>query len=476
MPAVALLAAAAAVVPLPGAPAALARFEGAAAPAQPFAAAPVPRHPFMAPNGRSNIHVDAFQSDTNTALGPLGRGGVRTRSASEAAHECASIAFDRRGRLVTVCVGLSEPRLQLLDPHSLATLAQLDLPPRPSGPDALTNFSGGGYFYLDHRDRAVVPTTTRHVRIIAVRGRRLVPVADRDLTRAVGAGDAILSALPDWDGRLWFASRRGVVGWVGRRGGRPHARRLHEAIGNSFAVGPDGGVYVVTDAALYRLVAAPRGRVRIAWRAAYPNTGERKPGQTEAGSGTTPTLMGHRLVAITDNADPMAVLVLDRRTGRRVCRVPVFARGASATDQSLVATERTLVVENNFGYAGPAAVAGGRSTTPGLTRVDVTPHGCHTVWRSREIAPSAVAKLSLGGGLVYTYAKPPRADGLDGWYLTAIDVRTGRTAFRVLGGAGALFNNNFAPVTLGPDGTAYLGVLGGIVSWRDRRPAPRFTG
>ncbi len=473
MPAAALLAAAA-VVPLPVPPATLPRFEGRPARARPFTAAAVPRHPYMAPNGRSNIHVDGFQSDANTVRGPLGRGGVRVRSADEAAHECASIAFDRRGRLVTVCVGLVQSQLKLLDPRTLGTLAQVDLPPR-AAPGSLTTFSGGGYFFLDDRDRAVVPTTTRHVVIVAVRGRRLVTAADRDLTGVVRPGDGIVSALPDWRGRLWFASSRGVVGWIGRRGGRPHARALREPIGNSFAVAPDAGVYVVTDGALYRLVASRRG-VRVAWRAPYATTGARKPGQTEAGSGTTPTLMGDRLVAITDNADPMAVLVLDRRTGRRVCRVPVFAPGASSTDQSLVATERTIVVENNFGYTGPASVAGGRSTTPGLTRVDVTGGGCRKVWRSRERSPSAVAKLSLEAGLVYTYAKPPRTDGVDAWYLTAIDVRTGHTAFRALVGAGAIFNNNFAPVTLGPDGTAYLGVLGGLVAVRDRRPAPRFTG
>jgi hypothetical protein len=104
--------------------------------------------------------------------------------------------------------------------------------------------------------------------------------------------------------------------------------------------------------------------------------------------------------------------------------------------------------------------------------VDVEDGGCHTVWRSREIAPSAVAKLSLAAGLVYTYTKPARADGPDAWYLTALDVRTGGIAFQRLGGEGLGFNNNYAPVTLGPDGTAYLGVLGGIVAWRDREPAP----
>jgi hypothetical protein len=80
-----------------------------------------------------------------------------------------------------------------------------------------------------------------------------------------------------------------------------------------------------------------------------------------------------------------------------------------------------------------------------------------------------VPKLSLAGGLVYAYTKPARGDGVDGWYPTAIDVRTGRTVFKRLGAAGTTFNNHYAPVTLGPDGSAFLGVLGGIVAWRDRR-------
>ena len=54
-------------------------------------------------------------------------------------------------------------------------------------------------------------------------------------------------------------------------------------------------------------------------------------------------------------------------------------------------------------------------------------------------------------------------DGLDAWYLTALDFRTGRTVYRRLAGTGFGFNNNYAPVTLGPDGTAYVGVLGGLV-------------
>jgi hypothetical protein len=43
--------------------------------------------------------------------------------------------------------------------------------------------------------------------------------------------------------------------------------------------------------------------------------------------------------------------------------------------------------------------------------------------------------------------------------------RTGRTVYRRLAGTGYGFNNNYAPVTLGPDGTAYVRVLGGVVAF-----------
>ena len=42
-----------------------------------------------------------------------------------------------------------------------------------------------------------------------------------------------------------------------------------------------------------------------------------------------------------------------------------------------------------------------------------------------------------------------------------------RTAWRKYAGSGLSFNNNYAGVALGPDGTAYLGVVGGIVRLRD---------
>src|SRR5947208_956813 len=103
-------------------------FIGTAAKAKPVSAPSVPSHPFMAQNGRSNIHDDAYMTDTYTGSGPLGRNMQRISTFQ--ASECASVTFDRAGRIVAVCVGIDHPRLVLLDPASLDLLAAFDLPPR----------------------------------------------------------------------------------------------------------------------------------------------------------------------------------------------------------------------------------------------------------------------------------------------------------------------------------------------------------
>src|SRR4051794_36311266 len=345
--------------PIPGDPTAdLPSFQGRTATPRRLKADEPPRHPFMAPNGRSNIHDDGFQSDSYWRAGPLGRGMTVTSTFQVA--DCASVTFDSHGRIVTVCVGLQGPRLVLMDPHTLATLATMSLPPRMTGgAGVLTDFAGGGYFYLDNHDRAVIPTTTRHVYVVKVNSSPGFSLErDYDLTGVVPSGDKIISALPDWSGRLWFATTGGRVGTVNPR---RVAALAGEEIENSFAVDATGGVYVVSNKALYRFAAGPR----VVWRRVYKNSGIAKPGQVDAGSGTTPTVMSGGRVAITDNADPMNVVVYRTSGGHRICEQPVFGKGASATDNSLIAARNSIVVENNYGYK-PAATEEGGSTTPGI--------------------------------------------------------------------------------------------------------------
>ena len=99
--------------------------------------------------------------------------------------------------------------------------------------------------------------------------------------------------------------------------------------------------------------------------------------------------------------------------------------------------------------------------------LDADGNSCHKVWHSNERAPSVVPKLSRGNGLIYVYTKDPQPDNSDTWYLTAIDFRNGNTVWKRLAGEGLGYNNHYAPITLGENGTAYVGVLGGLVALRD---------
>ena len=210
----------------------------------------------------------------------------------------------------------------------------MPLPPRQTGTgNPFSNFAGGGYFYLDHRDRAVVPTADRHDRDRprAPGRRRCAGARRRPHRRGRAAGDAIIAVMPDWRGRIWFATharRRRLRPALGR--GRARWRRASRSGTRSRSTSAAAS----TSSPTRRSTGSRPGRggVRTVWRARYPNIGVIKPGQTQAGSGTTPTLLGRRLVAITDNADPMAIRVYQRtrraRGRRLVCRQPVFEPGA----------------------------------------------------------------------------------------------------------------------------------------------------
>ena len=222
---------------------------------------------------------------------------------------------------MTICVGLDRPVLAISIPNTLEPLATFDLPPRQpgGGGNPFTDFSGGGYFYLDRRDRAVAPTTTRHIYVVGeTAGPGLALRHDYDLTGAVPAATTRSSPrCPTGMGGSGSPRPRGWSAGSTDAPARSTPARLTSPIGNSFAVDELGGVYMVTDRALYRLEAR-HGRVRVVWRHGYPNDGTVKPGQTQAGSGTTPTLIAHgRFVAITDNADPVHIIVFQRRAHPR---------------------------------------------------------------------------------------------------------------------------------------------------------------
>jgi hypothetical protein len=442
-------------------------YDGHAVEAQPIVLS-VPQHPGLAANGASTMHDDGWATDSYQGPGPLGRDPEVTTSWF-GLEECATLAFDPDGRLVGLCGDRTGPKMHLLDPETMRPVKTLDLPDREkSDKKPWEDLCGGAYFYLDAQARAVVATTDR--RVLTVDSDGLKVLDEVDLSDVVPDDDCLVALLPDWDGNTWYVTQDGRVGVAGGTGD-PTPLDLAGEIANSIAA-DDTGVYLVTTEALVKVALDKHRQPEVLWQRAYDHGSEQKPGQLSAGSGTTPTVLPSGLVAITDNADPqMHVQFYDTLDGSMVCQAAVFGEGESASDNSLVAVgDASVVVENNYGYRAPWTTMAGRATPGGLARVDADPDTgeCSVGWRSDEIAPTSVAKVSLATGLVYAYTTRRSWWGVSAWYLTAIDARTGETAFSVRTGTGTLFNNHYSAVTLGPDGSAYVATLGGMVRVKDR--------
>ncbi|WP_406153437.1 hypothetical protein OG217_07965 [Streptomyces sp. NBC_01023] len=470
---------------------------------------PVPgsevHNPFMAQDGRSAMHGDSYASNTQPQEGPLGR-HPRVTSAGKVTDpgepgQCAAATFLRNGLMVLNCGAASHrPTLRLEDPSTLKDLATYPLPVRPStyqaaathNPALMFSDTSGSYYYLDNHDRIVIAGADQRIQRLTVRrttsGRWEFKQADdwnlrghlpHDCATAadpdpVGECDPVTAVQPDYRGLLWWVSDHGRVGTVNPKTGTVRTAGLKgEQIENSFSTGPDGA-FIATDHALYKMHAAPDGTPRTDWRETYDRGTRTKPGQINQGTGATPALLGNSYVGITDNADPrMHVLVYRRGShvngNRLVCSVPVFRPGASATENSLTAWGNGFTVENDYGYTSIKSTQGGMSTPGGITKIEVDKagDGCNVAWTSKEQSPTVVTKLSRSNGLLYAYSKPYSSKGVDAWYLTAIDWRTGTTRFRTLTGTGDTYNNNWSPITLGPDGSAYISTYSGIVRVHD---------
>lgn len=447
-------------------------FEGTAVAPRPIHSPRVAQNPNLSDNGTTNMHNDAYSTDAYRVSGPLGE-DLQMTTASYGIRECATMAFDSRGRIVGLCGGLEGFHMMVIDPVTLQPLDEVQLSVRDltSGANPFEDICGGTYFFLDDEDHAFATTIGNGVAEVSVaRDGTLTRERDWDIGAHLSEDDCLIATTVDWSGRLWWFSQQGVVGTLDRDSGRVRSLDLPdgEGIFNSVSGDETDGIYAVSTHALYRLDAGRRGRPQVTWRRVYDRGSVKKPGMLSQGSGTTPTLIGKRWVVIADNADPRTrIVAFDRRRsagGKRHCTVPVLGRNNGTTENSLAAAGRSVIIENNYGYTGIPSTLLGQSTTPGIARVLIRPDGgCRVAWTNDEvIAPTSVPKVSLGNGLLYVYSKPAMP-ALDAWYLTAIDIRTGERAWSRLTGTGIQWNNHYAAIYLGPDGAAYVATLVGLI-------------
>jgi hypothetical protein len=451
-------------------------FSGAPVAAAPLPHQTPPQNPTLAPDGRNSMHNDAYASDAYEVSGPLGR-DLEVRTASYGVSECATVAFDSRDRIVGLCGGLEGFALRLIDPDDLHQIATLTTGTRDllALQNPFTDLCGGTYFYLDPDDNAFVLTPDKEIWKVHVGETGFEHTGTYELADAVPGDDCVIATLPDWHGNVFFATEQGRVGVIDPATGAVRTMQFAgERIVNSMAGDETDAIYVLTDHRLAAVEADASGAPVVRWATSYDRGTRQKPGMLSQGSGTTPTLIGDDLVAIADNAEPrMHVQFYQRsgpRAGRLICQAPVFGSGTSATENSLVAGDgNSVMVENNYDYEGVNTTTLGRTSSPGIAKVVLRPnHTCDVAWTSAVTAPTSVPKVSWGNGLLYVYAKPASNPLDDSWYFTAIDVRTGRTAWQQKTGNGIQWNNHYASVYLGPDGAAYMPVLSGLIRLADR--------
>ena len=490
-------------------------FIGRSALAKPLAGSSY-MHPYMASPDQASIHTDSYNSDVHRNAGVLGN-NVKITTRKGPGHPlggmCATTTFDKDGYLIALCANFVSFQLHLMDPQTLELLAVHYLPGRPSTFDMLVNAdpakvmsdtSGGAYYYLDDQDRVVLADSKQQLSRIGHRQKDngdwefyehsswdMTDVAPNDCFNwnnwfPSGECDPLTAVLPDARGNIWWTTRKGRFGILNPENGNKIASRFWadsdssnelqgEEIQNSFAADKDA-VYIATDHALYALrVGADGQSIERLWEETYDRGSEVKVGAINQGTGTTPTLLGDDYLTLTDNADGLINLIVYRRGlsvegEREICKVPLFDERGSATDNSMIGWGRSIIIENNAGYTNALQMSDISHTPGGVMRIDIRADesGCDLVWTSAERSLSVVPKMSAANGIVYLYGPDILEDGNNAWYLKGLDFETGETVFKIHTGVGQNFDNNWAPISIGTDGTTYIGGYGGLTAIRDQ--------
>lgn len=354
------------------------------------------------------------------------------------------------------------------------------------------------------------------VRTSPIRLIRRWPLPERAMCRP---GDFVVGLTLLYNGRMAFSTNLGMIG-VAKRGPQSMGDELVvrsingpdcadpeistgdlESTTNSVVADPGGGIYPLTDQAQHKLRYL-HGKLEHVWRAEYRHgTAEGGGVRLDAGSGSTPTLMGthpgdDRFVVITDGQKLMHLTLIWRnriprdwkglpgRPRRIACEHPITfgdpSRTASSSEQSVVVRGYGSYVPNNeltngaavttlpIGQTPQMALAGLLGQFPqfapsGFERIDWKPRTrtCQSRWANTEVSiPNGVPYVSSGSRMVYGIGQRAGVNGLEG-----MDMRTGKSLLWVPSGPAPGQNAFFSATTIGSDGSVWTGGFSGYTKF-----------
>lgn len=379
------------------------------------------------------IHRDTGNTRSEDYQGPL---GISPKVDAMNMGPLLNIFWDEQGRVIvanncrknTTCISS-------LNPNTFQIEATYPKPEHSSDLSQLLMV----YMQLLN-DRITVPTANRHIISLELVGdgeeATFITKRDIDLSSITAPNELILSTTSDSNGNVWFttggfagfgfpAADTATLGYV-EPNGKIHINKLpNEVIENSFAVsGPN--VYLLTgpagsadhaDASGFFYKMQANDGIKVLAKLPYQAGDGIKKGGVSRGSGSSPSLLGDKYVAFTDNAnDQVNLLVYPRARGlnnktKPLCTVPLFERGLSANENVAVnhwdgKSTYSMILSNFYNSPPPAQLNSppfGDGTesdpeilngpfndlsgmSPGLVRVDFNEKtgDCTTRWYNRD--------------------------------------------------------------------------------------------
>ncbi|KAI9044891.1 sulfotransferase family protein [Aspergillus affinis] len=438
-----------------------------------------------------NMHQDGGNTGISNQRGPLGV-NLEVSSALESLH---ILLWSKSGQMVAGYTSIGPAGLKwglaAVDDDTLRI--QYTWYPETDGQTLNVAYMG---LLLD-KDQIVVTSKEGQIYVVQLSDSNGSPslalLQTFNLTSVLGCDELLLNAMYDTQDNLWFTSgglrsqdegghgdpaqNSTTIGYIEPTGILHVLHLSNEMVENGIAV-TGTTVYIITgpsgandhqDATgtLYSLAPGPGTSIRTLWAIPYSAGDTKKPGAFARGSGATPALLG------------------DQQRGAllpRLFAVSLYGSGLSNVDISpLVHDDGDIygvMLCNDFNaptlYYVDSGLDGDFNNltvmAPGVVRVNITSDGtsCKIAWEN-DIRMQSVPILSAQNGLVYGYTQSVSSslEGLFEWYAVAFRWETGEEVWRARAGAGGTYNDDYQPGALGPDGSFYQSVIGGLVRFKD---------